>query len=207
MSAYRRILRLRSRFPAYLLAPNTCASLVSVECLLVTWSTHAQTPKFASNPWNRLAVSTEFPASVERRFCAYGKQRHEIGPWSVTIQVCPMPSTPTSIKHMDSAYMRKTTFTWYSWTPVQRWTVCCAEPSVWVHCLNLLGWHFLFWSIQKNLFNVLKRKSLACSFIIVVVCMKRICGLMLSIRTQNALHECFDDISVHVRPSFCLSIR
>ena len=62
-SAYRRILRLRSRFPAYVQAPNFCASLVSVECL-VTRSTHAQKPKFAANPWNTLAVSTEFPASV-----------------------------------------------------------------------------------------------------------------------------------------------
>ena len=45
-SAYRWILRLQSRFPAYVQAPNFCASLVSVECL-VTWSTHAQKPKFA----------------------------------------------------------------------------------------------------------------------------------------------------------------
>ena len=34
-SAYRRILRLRSRFPAYVQAPNFCASLVSVECLVM----------------------------------------------------------------------------------------------------------------------------------------------------------------------------
>ena len=45
---YLRILRLRSRFPAYLQAQNFCAGLVSVECL-VTWSTHVQKPKFAAN--------------------------------------------------------------------------------------------------------------------------------------------------------------
>ena len=48
-SAYRRILRLRSRFPAQVQAPNFCASLVSVECL-VTWSTHAQKQKFTAIP-------------------------------------------------------------------------------------------------------------------------------------------------------------
>ena len=62
-SAYRRIMRLWTRFPAYVQAPNFCASLVSVE-YQVMWSTHAQQPKFAANPWNTLAVSTEFPASV-----------------------------------------------------------------------------------------------------------------------------------------------
>ena len=40
-SAYRRILRLRSQFPAYVQAPNFCASLV-------TQSTHAQKPNFAA---------------------------------------------------------------------------------------------------------------------------------------------------------------
>ena len=60
-SAYRRILRLRSRFPACVQASNFCASLVSVECL-VTRRTHAQKPKFTANPRNTLAVSTEFPA-------------------------------------------------------------------------------------------------------------------------------------------------
>ena len=68
--AYRRIQRLRSRFPAYVLAPNCCASLVSVECL-VTRSTHAQKAEAAANPWNRLAVSTEFPASVSADTCPY----------------------------------------------------------------------------------------------------------------------------------------
>ena len=62
-SAYRQIRRLWLRFPAYVQAPNFCASLVSVECL-VMWSTHAQKLKFAANPWNTLAISTEFPASV-----------------------------------------------------------------------------------------------------------------------------------------------
>ena len=62
-SPYRQIMRLRSRFPAYLQAANFCASLVSAECL-GTWSMHAQTPEFAANLWNRLARSTEFPASV-----------------------------------------------------------------------------------------------------------------------------------------------
>ena len=54
---------LTAEFCAYDQAPNFCASLVSVECL-VTWSTHAQKPKFAANPWNRLAVRTKFPASI-----------------------------------------------------------------------------------------------------------------------------------------------
>ena len=58
---------------------NFCASLVSVECL-VTRSTHAQKPKFAANPWNTLAISTEFPAFVS--FCAYGKQSHKN--WALT---------------------------------------------------------------------------------------------------------------------------
>ena len=62
-SAYRQILRLRLWFPDYVQAPKVFASLVSVECL-VTWRTHAQKPKFAANPWNTLAVSTEFSASV-----------------------------------------------------------------------------------------------------------------------------------------------
>ena len=62
-SAYRRILRLRWQIPAYVQALNFCASLVSAECL-VTWSTHAQNPKFAANLWKTLDVSTEFPASV-----------------------------------------------------------------------------------------------------------------------------------------------
>ena len=49
-SAYRRILRLQSRFPV--IHASTlffCISLESVECL-VTRSTHAQKPKFAPNP-------------------------------------------------------------------------------------------------------------------------------------------------------------
>ena len=62
-SAYRRILRLRSRFSAFIQALNFCAILVSVECL-VTRSTHGQKPKFSTNPWNTLAVSTKFPASI-----------------------------------------------------------------------------------------------------------------------------------------------
>ena len=59
-SANHRILRLPSRFPAYMQALNFCASLVSVECLV----TRALKPKFADNPWNTLVVRTEFPASV-----------------------------------------------------------------------------------------------------------------------------------------------
>ena len=43
---------------AYMQAPNFCASLVSVECL-VTWSMHAQKPKITANPWSLLAVSTD----------------------------------------------------------------------------------------------------------------------------------------------------
>ena len=62
-SAYRRIQRLRSRFHLYVQAPNFCASLLSVDCLLML-STHVQKPKLANNPWNTLAVSTEFPPLV-----------------------------------------------------------------------------------------------------------------------------------------------
>ena len=62
-SAYRQILRLRSWFPGYLQASNFCASLVSVDCL-VMWSTHEQKPRFVANPWNTLVWSTEFAASV-----------------------------------------------------------------------------------------------------------------------------------------------
>ena len=75
-SAYRTILRLRSRFPAYVQAPNFCASLLSVECL-VTWSMHSQKPKFAAYPWNMLAVSTELPASVSANSVLAVKQSHE----------------------------------------------------------------------------------------------------------------------------------
>ena len=62
-SAYRRILHLRPRFPTYVRAPNFCTSLVSIECL-VSWSTHAQKPKFAANPWDTLTVCTEFQAPI-----------------------------------------------------------------------------------------------------------------------------------------------
>ena len=75
---YRRILRLRSRFPACVLAPNLCASLESVECL-VTRSTYAQKPKFAANPWNTLTVSTEFPASASAE------------PWNLALTVWVFP--------------------------------------------------------------------------------------------------------------------
>ena len=78
-SAYCRILRLRSWFPAYVQAPNFCASLVSVECL-VTWSTHAQKPKFAANPWNTLAVSTKFPASVSADSVLTVSRAMKLGP-------------------------------------------------------------------------------------------------------------------------------
>ena len=44
-SAYRRILRLRSRSAAYAQAPNFCTSLVSIDRLVMR-STHAQRPKF-----------------------------------------------------------------------------------------------------------------------------------------------------------------
>ena len=62
-SAYCRILCLRSRFPAVIQAPNFCASLVSIEYLVI-WSTHAQKPTVAGEMWNMLAVSTDFPASL-----------------------------------------------------------------------------------------------------------------------------------------------
>ena len=75
---YRRILRLRSRFPANVQVPNFCAGLVSLECL-VTGSTHAQKPKFAANPWNRLAV-TEFPASVSADSVLKVSRTMKLGP-------------------------------------------------------------------------------------------------------------------------------
>ena len=68
--------------PFDMLAPNFCANLVSVECL-VMWSTHSHKQKFTASPWNTLAVSTEFPDFRKRRFCAYGKHSHEIGPCMV----------------------------------------------------------------------------------------------------------------------------
>ena len=80
-SAYRLILRLRSRFPAYVQAPNFCASLVSVEYLhVVMWITHAQKPKFAANPWNTLAVSREFPASVSADSMLTVSRAMQMGP-------------------------------------------------------------------------------------------------------------------------------
>ena len=76
-----RILRLRSLFSAYVQAPNFCASCVSVECL-VTWSTMygraedkipCQTVKYPRCKHRILCFR-------KRRFFAYGKQSHEIGP-------------------------------------------------------------------------------------------------------------------------------
>ena len=78
-SAYRRILRLQSRFLAYAQAPNFCTSLVRVE-YLVKWSTHAQKPKFTANPWNTLAVSTEFPASVSADSVLTVSRAMKLGP-------------------------------------------------------------------------------------------------------------------------------
>ena len=78
-SLYRRILRLRSRFPAYVQAPNFCASFVSVECL-VTRSTHVQKPKFVANPWNMLASSTEFPVSVSADSVLKVSRAMKLGP-------------------------------------------------------------------------------------------------------------------------------
>ncbi len=71
--------------PLTVQAPNFCASCVSKECL-VAWSTHAHQQKLPANPWNTLDLSTEFPASVECRFFAYGKQSHGIGPrWLLNV--------------------------------------------------------------------------------------------------------------------------
>ena len=79
-SAYRRILRLRSRFAAYVQATNICASLVvSVESI-VTRSPHAQKPKFPANPLNTLAVSTEFPASVSADSVLTVSRAMKLGP-------------------------------------------------------------------------------------------------------------------------------
>ena len=77
--AYRRILCLRLWFPTYVQVSNFCASLVSLECL-VTWSTHAQKPKFAANPWITLAVSTEFPASVSADSVLTVSRAMKLGP-------------------------------------------------------------------------------------------------------------------------------
>ena len=78
-SAYHRILRLRSRFPACVQAPNFCASLVSVECL-VTLSTDGQKPKFVANLWNTLAISIEFPASVSADSMLMVSRAMKLGP-------------------------------------------------------------------------------------------------------------------------------
>ena len=56
-----------------------CASLVSVECL-ETWSMHAQNPQFAANPWNTLAVSTEFHASVSSYYELTVSRAMKLGP-------------------------------------------------------------------------------------------------------------------------------
>ena len=77
-SAYHQMLRLQSQFPAYVQAPNFCASLVSVECL-VMWSMHTQKPKFAANSWNTPGLKHKIPCFRKCRFCSYGKQSREIG--------------------------------------------------------------------------------------------------------------------------------
>ena len=74
-----RILRLRSRFPAYVQATNFRPSLVSVECL-VTCSTHAQKRKFDANPRNTLAVSTESPASISTNSVLTVSRAMKLGP-------------------------------------------------------------------------------------------------------------------------------
>ena len=74
------ILRLRSRFIAYVQAPNFCTSLVKMPNKVEYARAEA---KIRASPWNTLAVSTDFSASVSARFCAYGKQSHEIGPGSI----------------------------------------------------------------------------------------------------------------------------
>ena len=53
--------------------------LESVECL-VTWSTHAQKPKFLANLLNMLAVSTEFPAAVSADSLLMVSKAMKLGP-------------------------------------------------------------------------------------------------------------------------------
>ena len=58
---------------------NFCASLVKVECL-VTWSRHGQKPKMVTNPWNMLAMSTEFPASASTDSVLTVSRAMKLGP-------------------------------------------------------------------------------------------------------------------------------
>ena len=86
-SAYRQILHLRSRFPAYACKRLiSCAILVSVECLVTRRSTHAQKPTFAANPCNTLAVSTEFPPSVSADSVLTVSRAKKLGPDQVLLR-------------------------------------------------------------------------------------------------------------------------
>ena len=77
-SAYRRVLRLRSRFPAYVQAPSFCTSLVSVECLV-----GMAEAKVRRQPLKSLAVSTECPASVSADSVLAVSRAIKLGPDAV----------------------------------------------------------------------------------------------------------------------------
>ena len=74
-SAYRRILRLRSRLPS-----NTEYARAEA--------------KIRRLPVKYACRKHIIPCFRKRRFCAYGKQSHDIGLWSLTeYQTCPVPLT------------------------------------------------------------------------------------------------------------------
>ncbi len=68
--------------PLTVQAPSFCASCVSEECLVhALWSTLAHfKQKFSANLWNRLDVSTEFPASVSADSLLTASRAMKLGP-------------------------------------------------------------------------------------------------------------------------------
>ena len=62
------------------------AATFCVECL-VTWSTLAQKPKLAANPWNTLAVSTELPASISADSVLTVSRAMKLGPGAIMGQI------------------------------------------------------------------------------------------------------------------------
>ena len=88
-----RILRLRSRFPAYVQAPIFCAILVSIK-MPSNVDYHAQKPKCAANPWNTLTVYYNYLLPYKHRLCAYGRPSHFVwtrGCWTPFSERCITP--------------------------------------------------------------------------------------------------------------------
>ena len=70
--------RVKTMFLFFLNSFNVYVEGECVECLVLL-STHAHKPKFAAYHEICLPCKHRIPCFRKRRFCAYGKQSHEIG--------------------------------------------------------------------------------------------------------------------------------